>query len=90
LLSAIAKTKKWIEMILKDPSRSFATIAEAENLAERHVRFLAPLAFLSPRIVEAIVEGRAPADLRASGLVRQLPIEWAEQEATLRLSRSNR
>jgi hypothetical protein len=28
-----------------------ATIAEEENLAERHVRFLAPLAFLSPRMV---------------------------------------
>ncbi|CAJ0849080.1 hypothetical protein AMST5_00073 [freshwater sediment metagenome] len=85
LLSAIAKTRKWIEEILQDPSRSFATIAEEENLAERHVRFLAPLAFLSPRIVESIVEGHAPADLTASGLVRGLPIGWVEQEKAVPL-----
>ena len=36
------------------------TIAKRENLAERHVRFLTPLAYLSPRIIEAIAEGRAP------------------------------
>jgi hypothetical protein len=29
-------------------------IAKRENLAERHVRFLVPLAYLSPRIIEAI------------------------------------
>ena len=52
LLTAIARAKSWIETIRKDPSQSFKTIAEREQLAERHVRFLAPLAFLSPRIVE--------------------------------------
>jgi hypothetical protein len=38
------------------------TIAKRENLADRHVRFLAPLAYLSPPIIEAIAEGEAPAD----------------------------
>ena len=31
---------------------------------ERHIRLLAPLAFLSPRIIAAIVDGTAPADLK--------------------------
>ncbi len=86
LLSAIAKARGWIDTIMKDPSQSFAAIAEHESLAKRHVRFMAPLAFLSPRIVEAIMEGRAPSSLTASGLVRALPIGWAEQDRAVGLS----
>ena len=38
-----------------------------------------PLAFLSPRIVEAILTGQQPADLTARHLARsiELPIGWA-------------
>jgi hypothetical protein len=38
---------------------SFAEIAEGEALVERHIRLLVPLAFLSPHIIAAIVDGRA-------------------------------
>jgi len=41
LLTAIARSRQWIDALLADPSQSFGTIAEAEKLAERHVRFLA-------------------------------------------------
>ena len=86
LLTAIAKSRAWIATILKDPSASFETIAAQQNLAERHVRFLAPLAYLAPRIIEAIAEGRAPADLTVTRLVRALPMVWAEQERHLGLA----
>jgi hypothetical protein len=33
---------------------AFAGIAEREAQGERHIRLLAPLAFLSPRIIAAI------------------------------------
>jgi hypothetical protein len=59
---------------------SFDDIALAENKVERHVRFLAPLAFVSPRIIEAIANGSAPADLTVSTLARALPHRWADQE----------
>jgi site-specific DNA recombinase len=80
LLTAIAKSKVWIAEILKDPANSFATIARREGLAERHVRFLASLAYLSPRIMEAIAEGRAPGNLNVSNLARALPLTWRDQE----------
>ena len=66
--------------MLRDPSIDFAAIAARENLADRHVRFLAPLAFLSPRIIEAIAAGRAPAGMAVRRLARRLPLAWAEQE----------
>jgi hypothetical protein len=46
-------------------------------------RFLAPLAFVSPRIIDAIASGAAPADLTVSALARGLPHSWAEQQKEL-------
>ena len=42
-------------------------------------------AFLSPRIVSAIMTGQQPADLTARYLTRQidLPLDWAAQEKLL-------
>ena len=83
LLTAIARSRAWVDTIVKDPATDIGTIAKRENLAERHVRFLTPLAYLSPRIIEAIAEGRAPADLTVTRLVRNLPTVWADQEKQL-------
>jgi site-specific DNA recombinase len=85
LLTTIARSRDWIETIVKDPALDFGAIARRENLAERHVRFLAPLAYLSPRVIEAIAEGRAPAELTVTRLARHLPLSWTEQEEQLGL-----
>jgi site-specific DNA recombinase len=85
LLTAIARTRDGIEMIVKNPALDFGAIAKREGLAERHIRFLASLAYLSPRVIEAIAEGRAPADLTVTRLARNLPLAWAEQEEQLGL-----
>jgi site-specific DNA recombinase len=80
LLIAIAKARGWIDDIRLGRIGSFAEIAEREGQGERHIRLLAPLAFLSPRIIAAIVDGSAPADLTVTGLVKALPYSWIEQE----------
>ena len=80
LLIAIAKARQWIEDLTHGRVASFATIARREGKVERHIRLLAPLAFLSPRIVSAILDGSAPANLTVIQLVRALPYSWAEQE----------
>jgi site-specific DNA recombinase len=83
LLTTVARSRRWIETMLNDPAMDFGAIANRENLAERHLRFLAPLAYLSPSVIKAIAEGRAPADLTISRLARGLPLSWAEQEQRL-------
>jgi site-specific DNA recombinase len=83
LLMAISRSRAWVDTIVKDPATDIRTIAKRENLAERHIRFLTPLAYLSPRIIEAIAESRAPADLTVTRLVRNLPTVWADQEKQL-------
>jgi DNA invertase Pin-like site-specific DNA recombinase len=85
LLTAIAKARGWVDDIRLGRIASFAGIAEREAQGERHIRLLAPLAFLSPRIIAAIVDGTAPADLTVSGLAKALPYSWIEQEQSIGL-----
>ena len=80
LLIAIAKARQWIDDLADGRAASFTVIARREGRAERHIRLLAPLAFVSPRIVSALLDGTAPADLTLTKLARGLPYCWAEQE----------
>ena len=80
LLQAIARARSWMDRIVSGKADSTDEIAASEQLAERYVRFLLPLAFLSPRIVSAIDNGMAPGDLTVATLARALPHTWAEQE----------
>jgi len=73
----------WVDTIVKDSATDIGAVAKRENLAERHVRFLTPLAYLSPRIIEATAEGRAPADFTVTRLARNLPAIWGDQEEQL-------
>jgi site-specific DNA recombinase len=83
LLTAIAKARAWMSDLAEGAAASFEEIAQRENKVERHIRYLAPLAFVSPRIIEAIANGNAPADLTVSTLARTLPHSWGEQERKL-------
>jgi hypothetical protein len=80
LLIAIAKARQWIDDLAHGRAASFAVIARREGKGERHIRRLAPLAFVSPRLVSALLDGTAPADLTLTKLARALPYCWAEQE----------
>jgi site-specific DNA recombinase len=80
LLAAIAKARGWIEDLRLGRVATFAEIADRESHGERHVRLLAPLAFVAPRIVAAIADGNAPADLTVTGLAQGLPHSWSKQE----------
>jgi site-specific DNA recombinase len=80
LLAAIAKARGRIDDLRLGRVATLAEIADRESLGERHVRLLAPLAFVAPRIVAAIADCTAPADLTVTALAKALPYSWAEQE----------
>jgi site-specific DNA recombinase len=85
LLIAIAKAREWMGDLAHGRVASFAAIARREGKAERHIRLLAPLAFLSPRIVSALLDGAVPADLTLTQLASGLPYSWIEQEGRIDL-----
>ena len=85
LLNATARAYRWSNDLLAGRARSIAEIARREHLTARHVRRVMRLAFLAPRIVEAIVEGRQPADLSAIAMTQriELPPLWSAQQQAL-------
>ncbi len=54
LLTAIAKARSWIDDLRLGRLASFREIAEREGQGERHIRLLAPLAFVSPRSLQGM------------------------------------
>jgi len=85
LLDATARAYRWSNDLLAGRARSIAEIARREHLTARHVRRVMRLAFLAPRIVEAIVEGRQPADLSTIAMTQriELPPLWSAQQQAL-------
>jgi site-specific DNA recombinase len=86
LLRAIAKAHRWVEAIVSGQAPSFEAIASREKLGVRHVRRLAPLAYLAPRVIDAIVDGSAPSGLTVSALTMVLPHSWSAQERMIGLA----
>ena len=84
LLTAIAKARSWIDDIVEGRVASFAEIAEREGKVERHVRFLAPLAFVSPQILSEIIDRVPRPTLNVTGLAQGLAYSWAEQVSRVR------
>ncbi|HKN59919.1 MAG TPA: hypothetical protein VJW93_01990 [Candidatus Acidoferrales bacterium] len=85
LLTATARAYRWSNDLLEGSARSIGEIAKREHLTARHVRRVMRLAFLAPRIVEAIAEGRQPADLTTVAMTQRidLPPLWSAQERAL-------
>ena len=85
LLNATGRAYRWSNELLAGRAASIGEIARRERVTGRHVRRVMRLAFLAPRIVEAIVEGRQPADLSTIAMTRriELPLLWRAQEKAL-------
>ncbi len=82
LIKAIARGRQWADDLLTGRVESVAAIAQRQGVLPNYVRRLTRLAFLAPRIVEAIVAGHQPPELTAKALTEriELPLLWSEQE----------
>src|SRR5262249_51378382 len=78
VLGAIAKARTWIDDIVDGRVGSFSEIAAREGKVERHIRLLAPLAFVSPGIISGIIEGVAPPTFTVTSLAKGLGYSWTE------------
>jgi len=60
-------------------------IAKSEGVTDSYVTRVLRLAFLSPDIVQAIVEGRHPVELTADRLTlhEKIALDWTVQRSTL-------
>jgi site-specific DNA recombinase len=84
LIKAIARGRLWFEELTTGRARSLHELATREGITRRYIRRLVNLAFLSPQLVEAIVQGRQPIALTATRLTElDLPLDWSEQRRLL-------
>lgn len=82
LLMAIAKARAWIEDLAQGSVAAFTEIARKEGKVERHIRLIAKLAFVSPRIVSAI-ENRAAQSVKVTALAKAVGASWDRQQRWL-------
>ena len=80
LIRAIVIAQRWVEEIKAGPSVS--DIMQAHNIPEGMIWKRIRLAFLSPKILRAIVDGTTNRDLTIKMLTRHdLPLDWSDQQA---------
>jgi DNA invertase Pin-like site-specific DNA recombinase len=84
LIKAIARGRAWFEELATGHARSLQELAKRDGIARRYIRRLVGLAFLSPQMVEAILQGRQSVELTATRLTElDLPLDWIEQHELL-------
>ena len=86
VVKAVARGWLWFQQIANGEVASLEAIAARAGVSARYVSRLLRLSFLAPDLVEAILEGRHPADLSAERLTNRLnlPIDWAQQRQLIR------
>jgi hypothetical protein len=52
-----------------------------EGKVERHIRLLAPLAFIPPRTLTAIIDSTGPHDATVTALAQAVPYRWDRNPA---------
>ena len=79
LLRSLSEAHRWADALRS--GAPLAAIAQRAKHPPHHIRSRMALAFLSPKIQRALLEGTQPPELCLERLVRQvLPLDWSEQE----------
>jgi hypothetical protein len=82
MVKAIARAFRWREMLESGTHATIAEIAAAEKINESYIGRVLRLTLLAPDIVEAILNGRQPADVTLAVLMKPFAVEWTEQRRT--------
>ena len=84
LIRAIGRGRLWLQEIV-DGRETIESLAARQHCSTRHIKMTISLAFLSPALVTAAVEGRFPRGIGVATL-RDAPAEWSQQMKRLGLA----
>ena len=85
LVTSIACGRRWLDEIVTGNVADVEQIAAREKCSVRQVNMTISLAFLSPTLVSAAIDGRLPRGIGIARL-RDAPAEWSRQHAMLGLA----
>ena len=74
----MGEARRWLDDLIVDPSQTIELIAAREHRSPRSLRMSLSLAFLSPELVRAALEGRLPRGLNVRRMT-ELPMLWSDQ-----------
>jgi len=81
LIKALARAHRWQRMLEGGEFASMTELAKAEGLTESYLARILRLNLLSPRIVEAMLDGQSAKLPQLQKLVRPFSLLWQQQEA---------
>ena len=79
MVKAIARAFRWRDMLEGGEYATIREIAAAEKINDSYVGRVLRLTLLAPDIVEAIVNGRQPAEVQLDSLMKPFAVRWEEQ-----------
>jgi site-specific DNA recombinase len=85
LVTSIACGRRWLDEIVTGNVADVEQIAAREKCSMRQVNMTISMAFLSPILVKAAIDGRLPRGIGIARL-RDAPAEWSHQHAMLGLA----
>ena len=83
LIQSVVRSRAWIQSLQDGAYESIEILAEAIGLHPKVVRQALRLAFLSPEVTSAILEGWHPAGLSLAQIPKLLPLPWIEHRRLL-------
>jgi site-specific DNA recombinase len=85
LVTSIACGRRWLDEICTGSVLDVDEIVAREKYSVRQINMTISLAFLSPTLVKAAIDGRLPRGIGIARL-RDAPAEWSRQHAMLGLA----
>jgi len=81
LVKALARAFRWKRMLEIGKFATVKELAEHEKLGFSYMTRVLRLSLLAPEIVEAILEGRQPTEIKLAGLLEPFPVWWEGQKS---------
>jgi hypothetical protein len=79
MVKALARAFRWRKILDEGVHATLEDLARAKRVNSTYVSRILRLTLLAPEIVEAILDGRQPAELQLDDLRKGFPLEWAGQ-----------
>ena len=79
MVKLIARGHRWHRKLFDGTHASIEDLAKSENISPSFVSRTLRLAYLSPALVEAILDGSYPSHLTMKDLIEPFPMEWERQ-----------
>ena len=83
MVKAIARAFRWRKLLETGAYGTVGEIAAAEKINASYIGRVVRLTLLAPEIVEAILDGRQPAEMTLAVLMQPFPVGWREQTQAL-------